>query len=75
MAFMLPALASALGGLLFKKKGGKIAQQSTNAQAFMQAKPVALRWGGPVGPNRTWIPTGLPKKKGGKVPKKRKHRY
>ena len=79
MAFMLPALASAIGGMLFRKKGGKIVQQTPNGQAFMQAKPVALQTGGivnalhrlnnmPRGP-----PQAIRRKKGGKV-KKRKQK-
>ena len=74
MAFMLPALASALGGMLFRKKGGKIVQQTPNGQAFMQAKPVALKNGGFVDGLRamTILPTPIRRKKGGRIPKKSK---
>jgi hypothetical protein len=71
MAFMLPALASAIGGMLFRKKGGKVIQQTPNGQAFMQAKPVALKAGGFVDGLRAMniMPTPIRKKKGGRVKK------
>ena len=79
MAFLLGPALGALSSLLFKKKGGKIVQQTPNGQAFMQAKPVALQTGGivnalhrlnnmPRGP-----PQAIRRKKGGKV-KKRKQK-
>ena len=82
MAFMLPALASAIGGMLFRKKGGKIVQQTPNGQAFMQGKPpVALKAGGVVEAMTPFqqaihrmniMPTPIRRKKGGRVPKKSK---
>ena len=78
---MLPALASAIGGMLFRKKGGKIVQQTPNGQAFMQAKPVALKNGGVVEAMTPFqqaihrmniMPTPIRRKKGGRVPKKSK---
>ena len=69
MSFLIGPALGALGSLLFKKKGGKIVQQTTNGQAFMQAKPVALKLGGRVSFRN--MPKPVAKKKGGKI-KKRK---
>ena len=71
MAFLLGPALGALSSLLFKKKGGKIVQQTPNGQAFMQAKPVALKLGGGVSFRN--MPKPVAKKKGGKV-KKRKQK-
>lgn len=81
MAFMLPALGGLLSNLLFKKKGGKVVHQTSNGQAFMQAKPVLLKHGGAVyekaSPFHQMLinnPGGIVrKKKGGKIKKKRKN--
>jgi hypothetical protein len=74
MAFLLGPALGALSSLLFKKKGGKIVQQTPNGQAFMQAKPVALKNGGFVDGLRamTILPTPIRRKKGGRIPKKSK---
>ena len=74
MAFLLGPALGALSSLLFKKKGGKVIQQTPNGQAFMQAKPVALKAGGFVDGLRamTILPTPIRRKKGGRIPKKSK---
>jgi hypothetical protein len=70
MAFLLGPALGALSSFLFKKKGGKIVQQTTNGQAFMQAKPVALKLGGNV---FSTMPKPIRKKTGGRI-KKRKQK-
>ena len=82
MAFLLGPALGALSSLLFKKKGGKIVQQTPNGQAFMQGKPpVALKAGGVVEAMTPFqqaihrlnnMPTPIRRKKGGRVPKKSK---
>ena len=81
MAFLLGPALGALSSLLFKKKGGKVIQQTPSGQAFMQAKPVALKTGGVVDAMTPFqqaihrmniMPTPIRRKKGGRVPKKSK---
>ena len=81
MAFMLPALASALGGLLFRKKGGVISQvphpllqskPDMTKQIILKSmidSPQNLKHGGLV--NELALLKSLKKKKGGVVHKKK----